>query len=446
MRCPSNPKPSLSIPLAPKSHGRNLVGLLIPLAIASAVSATGPPTPSEFKISSAIHEVQTKARAAADADGNFVVVWEAGFSADVDGDSYGILGRRFSSSGAPIGDSFVVNDYTTSLQVFPDIVMKPSGEFVVIWQSAYHDDNGFDVYARRFDSLANPLGPDLEVNPSTDGDQHDASVSLAADGGFLVIWDHDNGAEHEIRAQRFDASGNHAGGEQTVSAPASEDDFDPRAELRPDGSWITVWERTEGDGSGKSVFARFLSSDGMPTGDEFAVNQYTKWDQENPEVAVSSDGSFAVVWQSQLLEDSEDGILFRVYSSDGSPNTDELQVNITTLGRQVHPMISASSDGFVIVWDSDFGSPEEGFAIHGRRFSSDGQEQGGEFQVNEIAAGDQYYVDIASTAEDRYIVVWTSDDCTGCNNEVEGGLLDLNAIFINGFESGDATAWTWTTP
>lgn len=145
------------------------------------------------------------------------------------------------------------------------------------------------------------------------------------------------------------------------------------------------------------------------------------------------------MWQSQLIDGSDDAVVFRVFHSDGSPRTDELMVNITTLGRQRHPTISASSDGFVAVWESETASPAEGFAIQGRRFGSDGQAVGGEFQVNEIAAGDQYYVDMAPAGDDRFIVAWSSDDCAGCNNEVEGSLVDLNAIFDDGFESGETS-------
>ena len=396
----------------------------------------------EFQISSASHMVQTKAKSAADAAGNFVVVWE---SFEADGDSYGILGRRFASDGTAMGDNFVVNAYTTSLQVFPDIVMRPSGEFVVIWQSAYHDDDGFDVYARRFDSLANPLGPDLEVNPTTVGDQHDPAVSLTANGGFLVIWDHDDGADHRISAQQFDSAGNRTGNELLISSPMSQDDFDPRVELRADGSFITTWERTLGDGSGKGVFAQLLTSDGAADGSEFPVNVNTAFDQENPEIAPAADGSFAVTWQSQTTEGAENEILFRIFNSDGSPRTGDLQVNVSTTDNQIHPMISPSENGFVIVWESETGLVPDEKAVLGRCFDSQGQ-GGGEFQVNELVPGNQYYTDIAATTPGRFIVAWTSDDCSGCANEVKGRVIEVSALFVDGFESGDTSVWTSTTP
>ena len=421
------------------------VGLAAAMALVSAGSAWADPPvlgSSEFAVSSTTPKVQTKAQAAADANGNFVVVWE---SDEGDGDFYSILGRRFTSDGTAMGDNFVVNGYTTSLQVLPDIAMWPSGEFVVIWQSAYHDDDGFDVYARRFDSLANPLGPDLDVNPTTVGDQHDPSLSLTGDGGFIVIWDHDNGADHRIAAQTFDSSGDRTGSELLISTSLTEDELNPRVRLRADGSFVTVWERTEGDGSGKGVFARLLTSDGTADGDEFLVNISTAFDQEDPEIAVSPDGSFAIVWGSQTSEGAENEIYFRIYNSDAAPRTAELQVNVSTLFPQTNPTIAPAGDGFVIVWESETGQVPEAKAVLGRCFDSLGQ-GGGEFQVNQLADGDQYYSDLATSTPGRFIVAWTSDDCTGCDNEVKGRVIELSAVFVDGFEAGNTSAWTSTVP
>src|SRR5262245_36609456 len=51
---------------------------------------------------------------AADASGNFVVVWN---SNGQDGSGYGILGQRYDSVGSALGTEFRVNSFTTYYQV-----------------------------------------------------------------------------------------------------------------------------------------------------------------------------------------------------------------------------------------------------------------------------------------------------------------------------------------
>lgn len=411
---------------------------LVPASGAEAPVALGP----EFEIGDDPADVEAKPQAAADSEGGFVVVWEAGWNAD--GDSYGVLARRFEANGAPVGSGFVVNEYTTGLQVFPDVARLANGDFVVVWGGLYgQDGDQGGVFGRRFDSAASPVGGEFRVHSATSGDQHDAAVLGAADGGFLVVWDHDDGSDHEIRAARFDSDGGTVGGELVLSDPSGEDDFDPRAALLPDGGFVAVWERTEGDGSGKSVHARFLSSLGVPLAVDFPVNVFTTWDQEDPEVAALADGGFAIAWESQKVDGSGSAAVARVFEADGTPRTGDVLVNLHTLEDQVNPSVAAAEGGgFVVVWETEATSEVGGREIAVRSFDGQGGDLGGEFVVNEIAAGDQTYAEIVRTHGERFLVVWTSDDCDGCEREAEGRLFDLSALFVDGFETGDTAAWS----
>jgi hypothetical protein len=75
------------------------------------------------------------------------VVWA---SYGQDGDSGGVLGQRYDSAGAPLGNEFQVNTHTTSRQDSPSIATDSSGRFVVAWTSYFQDGDGAGVFGQRF--------------------------------------------------------------------------------------------------------------------------------------------------------------------------------------------------------------------------------------------------------------------------------------------------------
>ena len=72
-----------------------------------APSSRSTPTPRATSSTAAV---------AMDADGDFVVVWQ---SYGQDGSGYGVFAQRFNARGAPLGDEFQVNSYTTDRQYVP---------------------------------------------------------------------------------------------------------------------------------------------------------------------------------------------------------------------------------------------------------------------------------------------------------------------------------------
>src|SRR5262245_65799571 len=108
------------------------LGLVGGLALAGlSASASAQPIGSEFQVNTYTTSSQTFASVAADADGNFVVVWH---SFGQDGSGRGVFGQRFDSDGVPQGKEFQVNSYATGSQETPAVAADASGHFVVVWQ------------------------------------------------------------------------------------------------------------------------------------------------------------------------------------------------------------------------------------------------------------------------------------------------------------------------
>src|SRR5688572_17674499 len=86
------------------------------------------------------------------------------------------------------GPEFVANTYTTNQQSLADVAAEPSGNFVVVWESAGQDGDNGGVFGQRFSAAGAPLGGEFQVNTYTTGRQASARVSAADGGRFVVVW------------------------------------------------------------------------------------------------------------------------------------------------------------------------------------------------------------------------------------------------------------------
>src|SRR5262245_4280194 len=131
--------------------------VLVPRAAWTGDNPVGP----EFRVNTYTTERQESAKVATDSSGNFVVVWQSLYQ---DGSSYGVYGQRYDGTGAPVGFEFRVNTYTTDRQFHPSVASDPSGNFVVVWESASQDGSGYGVFGQRYASSGAPLGPEFQIN------------------------------------------------------------------------------------------------------------------------------------------------------------------------------------------------------------------------------------------------------------------------------------------
>ncbi len=128
---------------------RRVAGSILVLILLTSVELAGAQKRlgGEFQVNTYTTSSQGGPSVAVDGAGNFVVVWH---SSGQDGSSNGVFGRRFSSSGAPLGGEFQVNTYTTSSQSFPAVAGDTAGNFVVVWSSIGQDGSAGDIFGQRF--------------------------------------------------------------------------------------------------------------------------------------------------------------------------------------------------------------------------------------------------------------------------------------------------------
>lgn len=247
-------------------------------------------------------------------------------------------------------------------------------------------------------ALVKKNGPEFQVYAGYNGDTDWPSISMAADGSFIVAWRTSTGT----LAQRYDSNGNTSGAQILVSNNGGI----PSVAMAQDGSFIiTYWGS---DVSGAGVFAQRYDTGGLPIGSPFQVNTYVTGDQSWPHVAISQTGSFIITWQSMGQDGSGYGIFAQRYDINGNQVGGEFQVNTTTIYDQTRPHIAnSSSDGsFVITWDGNM-SYSSGSRVFAQRYNSSGVPLGTEFQVNTFSS-EEGQNNVAMASGGSFVVTWMS--------------------------------------
>jgi hypothetical protein len=279
--------------------------------------ASGNPEGAEFQINAHTTGDQRAFRSSVvwPTNDSFVVTWA---SADQDGSDYGIFAQRFNGSGQPQGGEFRVNSYTTGRQRRMDIAADADGNFVVVWDGVGQDGSQYGVFGQRYDPSGAPRGGEFQVNSYTTGYQFDPSVDVTPAGDFVVTWSsHDqDGSLFGVFGQRYDASGSPRGGEFQVNAHVTSHQYVSSVATRADGGFVVVWNSFGQDGSVGGIFGQHHRASGARVGGEFHVNSHTTNYQYLASVAAAASGNFVVSWQSAGQDGSGYGIFAQRFAPD----------------------------------------------------------------------------------------------------------------------------------
>ncbi len=276
-------------------------------------NASGEPQGDEFRVNTYVSESQRHATVAMEPDGDFVVVWASYQQEGAAG--YGLYAQRYDAGGSKRGGEFRVNQHTTGSHVYPHVAVDAAGGFVVAWSPTLPSSTEYDVLARRFAADGSPVGEEFLVNAHTTSVQANPSVAVAADGRFAVAWNSymQDGDDYGVYARRFATDGTPDGGEMRVNTSTSDDQSLPSIAFASNGDALVAWQGNGQDGSGYGTFARRFDRAGAPAGGEFRVNAHTTANQVAPAVARTAAGDAVVVWQGLHQDGSLNGVFARRY-------------------------------------------------------------------------------------------------------------------------------------
>ena len=346
---------------------------------AQLLAADATPLAGVFRVNATTLNAQANPSVAALPDGGFAIAWDS----EQDGSESGIYMRRYSADGAEHGGEIPVNTTTQSDQLSPQIVVLPSGAFLIAWSSLDQDGGGYGVYGQRLATDGTRLGGEFRISETTAGNQWLGGVVVLADGSQLVTWTSgvlDGGSyDSDVYARRYGADGSALSGEIRVNAYTALDQGFSSAAALPGGGFVIVWHSQGQDGSGYGVFGQRFAAGGVPVGAEFRVNTATEAPQSAPTVAALPEGGFLVVWSSgyywigEALEFQTD-LYGQRFTADGTAVGAEFRVNSYGDRDQGDAAIVAlAGGGLLVAWESPNPANAEP-ALMAKVFNVDGSE------------------------------------------------------------------------
>lgn len=283
----------------------------------------------------------------------------------------------------------VVSTFTNNFQINPAVTTLNNSNVVVVWGSFDQADSNSlqDVYAQIYTSAGLKVGTNFLVNQFTQYNQRTPAVAALKSGGFVVAWVSEqernlaavsstsNSAavadsmapSVDIYARLYASNGVPASGEILVNTD-SNPCANPAVAAASDGSFMVTWDAHDFVNYTNSldIYARPFSSTGVG-GTTLRVNSHLQGDQYAPRIsAIGTD--YMIVWTSLGQDGSREGVFGQFVHNNGSPVGGEIQVNTTTISRQIQPVVT--SDGvnqFLVAWSSYTGAPNN-FDLFAQRY------------------------------------------------------------------------------
>lgn len=345
-------------------------------------------------------------------DGGWVVTWS---SYGQDGSANGVYQQRYGASGIRSGAETLVPTTTTNTQDFSDVSSLADGGWVVTWSSRSSVASmGFQVRTQAYNADGSKQGAETQANTTALNDQVMSNVAGLDTGGWVVVWQSDDGdGVADIYQQRYNSIGAKLGGETLVNTVTASDQFDPAISRLDGGRWVVAWSAYGHAGDTSGIYAQVFNADGSKSGSEIHVNTHAPGNQYDPEVATLADGDFVVTWQSQDQDGSGYGVYQQRFHADGATQGAERRVNKAVSSDQDTADVAAlSSGGYVVTWQSE-GQDGSGGGIFSQVFDDSGSRLGKEFRVNRHANSDQVDCSVTGLSDGRFVVTWQSYDTDG---------------------------------
>jgi cysteine-rich repeat protein len=169
------------------------------------------------------------------------------------------------------------------------------------------------------------------------GSCHEAAVDMAEDGSFVVVCGGDG-----LLVRMWDATGR----PDDLEVPVSGSGYSPDVAVSPDGRFVVVWT----DFGSSGLHYRCFEADGTArTLAMLASVGPDGWFAE-PAVAVRDDGSFLVAWMGP--DGSERGISARAFDAECGVASDVVVVNTYRTDDQTSPDVASDGERYLVSWDS----------------------------------------------------------------------------------------------
>lgn len=256
-----------------------------------------------------------------------------------------------------------------------------------------------------------------------------AAVTGLADGSFMLGWT----SSGQVHLQHESATGAPIGSEQVLGMFGSA--FSPSLTALSNGDYAVSWgELNDGNvytATGSNLSPVAVTSDGA------AANVLTA--APMPHVSALAGGGYIVAWDSYSNDTrgfAMSDIYFQRFDNAGHALGGIQQANIDSGGGRFDAEVAATPDGgFVVAWQ---GPDADGVGVFGRRFAADGSAvDGHEFQINQMAQGDQTSPALTGFANGGFATAWIDSGTSG--SAIEARVLVGTGSASGGTGSGSSS-------
>lgn len=363
------------------------------------------------------------------AGGGFVAVWSDSEQDPGTFGANGVYARLFDAQGRALGAEFRVPVDTVDDQVRAQVVGLPDGGFAIAWESDGFDRSGedviyFNVFLQRFSATGARIGAPLQVSPTRTADNRLQDLVALPDGGFRLTYVSSLvDTDWDVYSRRFNANAKPIGTEVLINSevdtglPFAFGFRTPGYQLLPtaDGGFLAIYDERPGGGIGSQVFLQRYDAGAAQIGAPIRLSVPNGFDDnEDPVIAGLAGGGYAVAWTRQLDADFEDfDVLLRTFAADGTPLTAPVRVNTDTTQDQFLGEIVALPGGGFLVTFASF-DREEDFAdlysVQGRVYDAKGRPVTGEFGISEFVYEDLNSLSAITLRDGTVVLGWTGGD------------------------------------
>ncbi len=330
----------------------------------------------------------------------YLVVWARQLAPE----QHLLMGRRLAADGSWINKDPILVAPASFLDAFaPKIAYNPTlDQYLVVWDGLGPPDAGREIYGRRLDGEARPLGPEVirisDMGPPGNAlfDAYEPVLALNADRQeYLVVWQGDDAVdeEFEIYGQRLAAASGAEIGENDFRISDAGPEGDPRfyaafptVVFNPiEDEYLVVWAAQESLGKPEIYGQRLTGATAVQLGpNDFPVSHFGEADQTDfgaqaPSLVFDGDSNrYLATWEGvdpQRTAAGEFEIFGRFLPArpEGRDASAEFRVSRTGPDKNadfdafaVSAVYNTVTGSFLAVWEAEGSQPNE-FEIFGRQ-------------------------------------------------------------------------------
>eukprot|EP01060_Flectonema_neradi_P008606 TRINITY_DN16140_c0_g1_i1.p1 TRINITY_DN16140_c0_g1~~TRINITY_DN16140_c0_g1_i1.p1 ORF type:complete len:1196 (+),score=240.60 TRINITY_DN16140_c0_g1_i1:73-3660(+) len=335
--------------------------------------------------------------------GGFVVVWCGEFV-----QSSAMVAKRYTQQGKELGQ---IQTFGSSVNYDkkPNIAVFSDDRYLVTWSDLYQETKSNDVYGQILAGY-HTVGPRFRLSASSDGIQVYSSVAVLSNDDFVAVWASLSGSTFDIYARRYNSVGEPVIDEWLVNEYTVSTQTKPHV-AAISGGYVFTWESFGQDGQEYAIIVREYSADtNLPVSSEFVANTMALGSQTEAHVVSHSEitNQYFVIWSDSINDGSSSGIFGTILGTAASPPTqtapiDDFQINTITTGYQRYPEVcTLMNGGVVVVWES---KTDSGIDVIAQIYTSDGDKVGNPITMD-TQSSDHYSPTVVAINDGGFLVVF----------------------------------------